>query len=283
LALSVREKVELIDWCNSDISIRRQCELLGLNRSSYYYEPRPQVSAEDEAVMKEIDRIYTWRSYYGVRRITWQLQEEGIQINHKRVHRLMQIMGIQAVYPKPNFSKPDKANQVYPYLLKDVIISRPNQVWGVDITYIRMKREWLYLVAILDWYSRYIVSWELSDNLGMWFCCEALERALKVSIPEIHNSDQGVQFTSNEYVNILKRNKNTRISMDHKGRCFDNIFTERLWRTIKYEEVYLKEYDSPREARRSLSEYINIYNTDRPHQSLKMRKPKDVYYQNVTN
>jgi putative transposase len=205
--------------------------------------------------------------------------EYGLVVNHKRVGRLMGIMGIEAVFPKSNLSKPNKNHPVYPYLLQGVPILSPNQVWGVDITYVRMKHEFLYLFAVLDWYSRYVISWELSDSLNVWFCCESLRRALRIGVPEIHNSDQGSHFTSLEYTGIFKQYPAIQISMDHKGRCFDNIFVERLWRTIKYEEVYLHEYDSPRDARQSLTEYIGFYNTKRYHQALGYKTPEQVYFQ----
>lgn len=227
--------------------------------------------------MDEIDRIYTKCPFYGYPRITEELHKRQYPVNHKRVYRLMKVMGIEGLVPKRNLSLPDKTHEVYPYLLDDVIVCRPNQVWGVDITYIQMKKEWLYLVAIMDWFSRYILSWELSDSLSVWFCREALDKALKINIPDIHNSDQGSQFTSDEYLGLLKQYDHIRISMDHKGRCFDNIFVERLWRTIKYEEVYLKSYESPKEARQSLTEYLKFYNTERLHQSLKYKTPAEVY------
>lgn len=233
--------------------------------------------------MDAIDVIYTKRPFYGVRRITEQLHRDGDWVNHKRVHRLMQILGIEAIYPKPNLSKNANQHPYFPYLLKNTVITRPNQVWGIDITYIRLQKDWLYLVALLDWHSRYILSWELSDTMSVQFCCEALQNALKVGVPQIHNSDQGVQFTAEQYLSILKAYPNIRISMDHKGRCFDNIFTERLWRTIKYEEVYLKSYESPREARQSIREYIMFYNNERMHQSLKYRTPAEIYFGKIVN
>jgi putative transposase len=228
--------------------------------------------------MDTIDRIYTKRPYFGRPRITNALnQDYGFTVNHKRVYRLMGIMGIEAVFPKRNLSRSNPLNPVYPYLLEGVTVSRSNQVWGVDITYIRMKHDWLYLVAIMDWFSRYVVSWELSDSLNVWFCCEALRKALAIAHPEIHNSDQGSHFTSAEYTGILKQYPSIHISMDHQGRCFDNIFVERLWRTIKYEEVYLREYDSIRDARQSLTEYIAFYNTGRYHQGLGYKTPEEVF------
>lgn len=276
--------MKLIDKQETDISIRRQCAVIGLNRSDYYYEGKPEVSDEDKIIMDEIDRIHTKRPFYGRPRITWQLEENGYSgINHKRVYRLMKVMGIEALFPKRNLSKADPSHRIYPYLLNGLSIVRPNQVWGVDITYIRLKKEWLYLVAIIDWYSRYVVSWELSDTMGVWFCTEALKQGLRIGVPEIHNSDQGSQFTSNEYIGLLSGHPEIGISMDHRGRCFDNIFTERLWRTIKYEEVYLKEYESPREARQSLDEYIKFYNEERPHSSLGNIVPAKIYYKSVIN
>lgn len=214
---------------------------------------------------------------YGERRITAQLHRNGYPVNHKRVGRLMGVMGIEAVMPKRNLSIPDKSHLIYPYLLQDLKVERVNQVWGVDITYVRMKKEWLYLVAIMDWFSRYIISWELSDTMSVGFCSETLRRALTIARPEIHNSDQGSQFTSEEYTGILKSQENIKLSMDHRGRCFDNIFTERLWRTIKYEEVYVKEYESPRHAKQSLSEYITFYNQRRLHSSLGYKPPAEIY------
>lgn len=202
----------------------------------------------------------------------------GIMVNHKRVHRLMQIMGIQALYPKPRTSMGDKQHEKYPYLLKGVIARCPNHIWGTDITYVRVKGTWMYLVAILDWFSRYVVSWELSDTLCVEFCIEGLRKALEIAIPEIHNSDQGAQFTAEEYVAILKAYESIRISMDGRGRAMDNIFTERLWRTVKQEEVYLKEYQSPREARMSLREYFTFYNHERKHQSLHYETPETIYF-----
>lgn len=238
------------------------------------------VSDEDKIIMDEIDRINTKCPFYGRPRITKQLELNGYPVNHKRVGRLMEIMGIAAVFPRKNLSIPDKNHVIYPYLLTDLKIERSNQVWGVDITYVKLKNEFLYLVAIIDWFSRYIMSWELSDTMSVGFCSEALQKALTIAIPEIHNSDQGSQFTSEEYVGILKQYEQMRISMDHRGRCFDNIFTERLWRTIKYEEVYLKEYESPRHAKQSLSQYISFYNEERLHSSLNYKTPFEVYVNN---
>ena len=230
--------------------------------------------------MNAIDEVYTNRPFYGVRRITKNLEIPGVVVNHKRIHRLMQIMGIQAIYPKPRTSTPDKQHEKYPYLLRGVKALRPNHIWGTDITYVRVKGTWMYLVAILDWYSRYVVSWGLSDTLCVAFCIEGLKRALSVGIPEIHNSDQGSQFTAEEYLAILKKVETIKISMDGRGRAMDNIFTERLWRSVKQEEVYLKEYQSPKEARVSLREYFQFYNHERKHQSLNYETPANVYFNN---
>lgn len=229
--------------------------------------------------MHEIDEIYTKCPFYGVRRIEKQLRRNGIVVNHKKVHRLMQIMGIQAIYPKPHLSFNNKQHEIYPYLLDNIAIVRPNQVWGADITYIRLRGAFLYLVAIIDWFSRYVISWELSDSLTVDFCLEALKRSLQFAICEIHNSDQGVQFTSEVYLAILKAYQTIRISMDSRGRVFDNIFNERLWRSVKYEEVYLKEYASPKEARQSLKEYFTFYNQERLHQSLNYQTPAEIYFE----
>lgn len=260
------------------LSIREQCELLQLNRSVYYYDRKPEVSEKDILVMNAIDQLYTKRPYFGVRRITKHLEIPDVVVNHKRVHRLMQIMGIQAIYPRPKTSEPDKQHEKYPYLLTGITASYPNHIWGIDITYVRVKGTWMYLVAILDWFSRYVLSWELSDTLCIEFCLEALRKALRIAIPEIHNSDQGAQFTAEEYLAILKGNDSIRISMDSRGRAMDNIFTERLWRSVKYEEVYLKEYQSPKEARQSLTEYFTFYNHERKHQALQYETPETIYF-----
>lgn len=228
--------------------------------------------------MDLIDQVYTKFPFYGSRRITKQLKRLGETVNRKRIKRLMGEMGIEPIYPHPHTSTPHPDHQIYPYLLKGVTASSPNHIWGVDITYIRMQKEWLYLVAILDWYSRYVVAWELSDSLAVEFCLAALETALKVNSPIIHNSDQGSQFTSDDYLSLLLSHPQIAISMDGRGRCMDNIFTERFWRTLKYEEVYLKDYATPREARQSIDEYIRLYNQDRMHSSLDDLTPAEVYF-----
>ena len=255
----------------------RQAELLGISRSSLYYQPVP-VSEEKLLLMNRIDQIYTKRPFYGVRKMTRQLKNEGVTINHKRVHGLMRDMGIQGLIPKKNFSKNDSPHIKYPYLLKDVKVVRINQVWGTDITYIRMSCGFVYLTVFLDWYSRFIVSWRLSTTLERAFCLEAAVEAMEqYGIPEVVNQDQGVQYTHKDYCDIWEE-KGVRISMDGRGRAMDNIFTERLWRTIKYEEVYLKSYETVNEAREQIGEYISFYNTERFHQSLNNRTPAEIYF-----
>lgn len=259
-----------------ELALLTQAELLGLNRSSLYYRPASPSPAE-VAIKHRIDEIYTKYPFYGSRRITVVLQGEQIVINRKAVQRHMREMGIQGICPGPNLSKRRTEQQVYPYLLRGLAIDGPNQVWGIDITYIRLKAGWMYLVAILDWFSRYVVSWELDQTLEMPFVLSAVERALGQGKPQIWNSDQGSHFTSPQYTERLLE-AGVRISMDGKGRAIDNIFTERLWRSIKYEEVYLTEYNSPREARRGLGQYLQFYNHERPHQSLDYQTPAQLYF-----
>lgn len=226
--------------------------------------------------MRLIDEQYIMTPFYGIRRMTAWLRNQGLVVNHKRVSRLMRTMGIEAIYPKKRLSQSDSRYRKYPYLLKGLTVNRPNQVWASDITYIRMRHGFVYLVAILDWFSRYVVSWAVSITLDAEFCIEALGKALIVSKPEIFNSDQGSQFTSTGFTGILE-SKGIAISMDGRGRAFDNIFIERLWRSVKYEEVYLREYDSVREAVRNLGTYFRFYNQERPHQSLGYKTPYQVY------
>jgi len=266
----------LIDSAHSEITIERQCELLDLSRSAYYYQPRPE-SDLNQMLMRLIDEQYTRTPFYGVPRITVSLRRQGFTVNHKRVARLMRLMGLEAIYPKPRLSRPSREHKVYPYLLKGVSIDRPDQVWSTDITYIRMTRGFLYLTAIMDWFSRYVLAWAISNTLETDFCLEALEVALNRTKPEIFNSDQGSQFTSLEFTGFLEAHGIT-ISMDGQGRVFDNIFVERLWRTVKYEEVYLKQYRIVREARSGLKNYFEFYNTDRPHSSLEDHTPEEIYF-----
>lgn len=256
----------------------RQCQLLGLNRSNCYYRPA-QLAAEEQSLMRKIDEIYTELPIYGSPRITKELHRQGFAANHKAVERLMREMGLQALFPQKNTSKPHPLHPVFPYLLRRKKILYPNHVWGTDITFVRGKGIWFYLVAILDWYSRYVLSWQLSRTLTADFCVAALTEALKIACPEIHNSDQGSQFTSFEYIGKLKEHPEIQISMDGRGRCFDNIFTERLWRTVKYEEVYLRDYQDFDEARDSLDRYFQLYNNRRLHQALGYKTPAEVYCQ----
>lgn len=254
----------------------RQCELLGISQSTFYYQPVRKDS--DLQIMAKIDEIYTGRPFYGSRRIMIELSRAGIDIGRKKVQSLMSKMGIKAIYPKLNLSKPNFEHRIYPYLLSNLKIVRPNQVWCSDITYIRMTNGWLYLVVVMDWFSRYILSWELSNSLDTVFCVNALQAALKLGTPEIFNTDQGSQFTSNLFTaEILK--SGIQVSMDGRGRDFDNIFIERFWRTVKYEEVYLKEYQAVIDAYSGLASYIKFYNEDRLHQSLGYKSPFEVHYQ----
>ncbi len=257
------------------ISVRRQCELLGLNRSSVYYAPRPE-RVEDALLMRLIDEQYTKTPFYGYRRMTIYLQNLGHRVNHKRVKRLMRKLGLEAIYPKPNLSKPNKEHLRFPYLLKDRLIEKPNEVWATDITYIRLHSGFIYLLAIMDWHSRFVIEMEVSNSMEASTFIETLKRALEKGQPEIFNSDQGSQFTAIEWLKVLQEHQ-IAISMDGRGRCFDNIFVERLWRTVKQEEVYLNEYRDVWEAETSLRNYFDFYNFERPHQSLKYQTPFEVY------
>jgi putative transposase len=266
----------MIERDNPRMPLAAQTQLLSLSRSSLYYKPI-EPTPEEIAIKHRIDEIYTKYPFYGSRRITQQLGREGWLINRKAVQRHMREMGLYGITPGPNLSKRHQAHQVYPYLLRDVQIIGPDQVWGIDITYIRLTTGWMYLVAILDWFSRYVISWELDQTMEIDLVMNAVERALGRATPEIFNSDQGSQFTSPQYTQRLLQ-ANIQISMDGKGRALDNIFTERLWRSVKYEEVYLYSYESPRQARQGLSRYLEFYNHERPHQSLKYQTPAEVYF-----
>lgn len=261
---------------NGEVSVRTQCELLSVHRSGVYYVPRP-VDARTLLIQRRIDEIYTACPFYGVRKITAQLRGDGLVVNHKAVARHMQVMGLRAIYPGPNLSKRVQQHAVYPYLLRGLKIERPNQVWGVDITYIRLRSGWMYLFAVLDWFSRFVVSWSLDLTLEIGFVLEAMRSALTSATPTICNSDQGSHFTSPQYI-ALFQDTPVQISMDGKGRALDNIFTERLWRTVKYEEVYLKDYASPREARTGISDYLDFYNYRRLHQALDYQTPAQLYF-----
>jgi putative transposase len=266
----------MVERAPSELPLTRQAALLGLSRSSLYYQPVPP-SPEEVALKHRIDEIYTAHPYYGSRRIAVVLRQDGQVINRKAVQRHMQEMGIAGVAPGPRASRQHPTHPVYPYLLRQLTATHPNHVWGIDITYVRLQAGWLYLVAVLDWYTRYVVAWELDQTLEVGFVLEAVDRALEVGYPKIWNSDQGSHFTSPQYLGRLE-DRGIQISMDGKGRAVDNIFTERLWRTVKYEEVYLQSYGTPREARQSLARYFAFYNHERPHQALGYHTPATLYF-----
>jgi len=267
----------MIDPLNQQLSISRQCEMAGVSRSSYYYQPTP-VSQEELELMRKIDELYLQNPSSGSRTIIRQLDRQGITANRKQVQRLMRLMGIEAVYPKPRTSRPHPQHKVYPYLLRGLTINRTNQVWATDITFIPMARGYMYLVAIMDWHSRKVLSWRISNTLETAFCVEALEEALsRYGRPEIFNTDQGSQFTSNAFTKVLEDN-HVAISMDGRGRCQDNIFVERLWWTLKYQYIYLHSFDTGNSLRRGLTDWIRYYNHERGHSSLDNRTPDEVYF-----
>lgn len=265
----------MIDRDHLQLSLRRQCQLLGLARSSLYYEPRPE-SDEDLLLMRLLDEQYTRTPFYGIRRMTAWLKRQGQVVNHKRVQRLLRLLGLEAIYPKPKLSQPAPGHRIYPYLLRGVRVERVNQVWSSDITYVRLVSGFVYLVAVIDWFSRYVLSWEISVTLDSDFCVSALERALGIGQPEIFNTDQGAQFTSQVFTQRL-REREIRISMDGRGRALDNIFVERLWRSVKYEDIYLKDYVSVSDVMGGLRQYFTFYNGERLHQSLNYQTPAAVY------
>lgn len=266
----------LVEREAGEVSVVVQCALLSVQRSGVYYTPRP-VDAHALLIQRRIDEIYTACPFYGVRKIAAQLRADGLPVNHKAVARHMRAMGLRAIYPGPNLSRRAQQHAVYPYLLRGLKIDQPNQVWGVDITYIRLRSGWMYLFAVLDWFSRFVVAWTLDLTLEMGFVLEAMRSALATATPIICNSDQGSHFTSPQYIGLFQ-DTSVQISMDGKGRALDNIFTERLWRTVKYEEVYLKDYASPREARSSLAAYLDFYNHRRLHQALDYQTPASIYF-----
>lgn len=287
-SLQPRELTQFIDPTHPTLTISRQAELLGIDRQAYYYQP--VVNEAEEARLKlhlnALDEIYTERPYYGTRRMQYELEHSyDICIGRDRIRHLMQRLGLEAIYPKPNTSKPGvgTGHEVYPYLLRGITASYPNHIWGTDITYIRTAEGFVYLVAFLDWHSRYVVSWALSDSLENSFVLAALREALYfakdcgLAVPAITNSDQGSHFTSQAYIDLLEQ-AGIRISMDGRGRCLDNIFTERLWRTVKYEDVFLSSYQNLEEAQAGLAEYFAFYNHERPHQSLDNQTPAAVYF-----
>lgn len=277
--MSHAERLALVERVASELSLQAQAELLGVSRASLYYRPAPP-SAKEVAIKHRIDELYTAHPFYGSRKITALLRPDW-PINRKRVQRYMREMGLVAIFPGPNLSQSAPGHRIYPYLLRHVTASYANHIWGIDITYIRMQSGWMYLVAILDWFSRFVVSWELDQTLELPFVLRAVERALSQASPLIWNSDQGSHFTSPQYLDHLTQ-AGVQISMDGRGRAMDNIFTERLWRSVKYEEVYLNEYTTPRQAREGLYNYFSFYNNERPHQSLNYLTPTQVYHSHMT-
>jgi putative transposase len=276
--MSVDDKRRCIQPDHPDISIQRQCELVGLSRATWYYQASPaQETPENLNLMCLIDEQYTKTPFYGSRRIKAWLNVQGYDVNRKRVQRLMRLMGIQGVGPKPGTSMRNREHKVYPYLLNGVNIGRPNHVWSTDITYCPMPQGFMYLVAIIDWYSRYVISWELSNTLDADFCIEALKRALEHGKPDIFNTDQGCQFTCRDFLAPLQ-DRDIRISMDGKGRALDNVFVERLWRSVKYEWLYTHEFQTVPELHNGMSDYFDFYNTERLHQSLDYRTPQAIHF-----
>jgi len=265
----------------AELSVRRQCELLQVSRSGLYYDA-VATSAEELALMRRMDELHLKWPFYGSRKLSQTLRAEGTDVNRKRVQRLMRVMGLESLAPKPKTSEPHPEHPVYPYLLRNVPICRPDHVWAADITYIPMKTGFVYLVAIMDWYSRRVLSWRLSNTLDSSFCVEALEDALaRFGQPAIFNTDQGAQFTADAFTKPL-RDRGIAISMDGKGRCLDNVFVERLWRSLKYEEVYLHAYDTVEQARIGIGRYIAFYNETRPHQALGYQTP-DAFYRGLAH
>jgi putative transposase len=275
-SLSFAQRQTLVERDESELPLSTQADLLTISRSSLYYQPTP-VSARELAIKHRIDELYTATPFYGSRKLQVLLKPEFGTLARNTVRRYMQEMGITAIYPAPNLSRRHPDHRIYPYVLRGVTARRPNHIWGIDITYIRHRHGWMYLVAVLDWYARYVVSWALDETLEMPFVLDAVERALDVATPEIFNSDQGSHFTSPQYIQRLEA-ANVRISMDGKGRALDNIFTERFWRSLKYEDIYLHDYTTPREVRQGITRYITLYNGQRPHQALEYRTPAAVYF-----
>jgi putative transposase len=267
----------MIDATDPKLSVLRQCQLLKLNRSTYYYKKKP-VKPEDLELMRIIDEQYLKTPSWGSRSMRNHLRRLGYKINRKRVQRLMRLMGLEAIYPKPKTSRPHPAHKVYPYLLRNKVVERPNQVWAADITYIPMSRGFMYLVAVMDWHSRKVLSWRVSNTLDTDFCTEAIEEAIdRYGAPEIFNTDQGAQFTSNEFTNLLKSHK-VQISMDGRGRVQDNIFIERLWWTLKYQYLYLWSFNNGTDLREGLGQWFEFYNVERSHQALDNLTPDEVYF-----
>jgi len=274
--MSPPERLALVEHDDPALSVVAQCRLLKIARSTLYYKPAP-VDPDDLALMHRMDELYTASPFYGSRRMAAVLRRDGIVVNRKRVRRLMRVMGLEAIYQKPNTSQAHPDHKIYPYLLRGLAIDRPSEVWCADITYIPMARGFVYLVAVMDWFSRRVLSWRLSITMEADFCVEALQEAISgYGQPEIFNTDQGVQFTSAGFLDELE-SRGIRISMDGKGRFLDNIFIERLWRSLKYEEIFLKAYSSVAEARQGISGWLTFYNDERPHQALRYRTPRGVF------
>lgn len=276
MKFSTEQKRDLIDWSCRKLSLSTQCELLSISKGALYYEPAT-MDPFSTAVMSFIDLQHIQTPFFGSRKMVVELRKSGYIVNRKRVQRLMRKMGISAIYPKRSLSQRNKAHKIYPYLLKDVKIETPNFVWSTDITYIQLREGFLYLVAIMDWYSRYVLSWRLSNTLDVSFCLDALEEALGNGTPVIFNTDQGSQFTSKDFTQILL-DKGIKISMDGRGRAFDNIFIERLWRSVKYENIYLMGYETCEETIDGLGSYFPFYNNKRPHQALGYKVPYEIHY-----
>lgn len=270
----------LVDGVHPQLSIKRQCELLGVSRSSYYYQPQA-MSDEEQTMLRFLDEQYLKTPFYGTRRMTVYLRAQGFNVNRKRVRRLMNQLGLSTVYPKPKLSKSAPGHQKYPYLLRNLPITHANQVWSTDITYLPVFKGHYYLIAIMDWYSRKVLSWRISNTLDVTFCLDALKEAMEVyGTPEIFNSDQGSQFTSTRFTKCLKE-AGVRISMDGRGRCYDNIFIERLWRSVKYELIYIKEFKNGKELIKEVKDWFNWYNHARPHQSLDYQVPEQFYLESL--
>jgi len=275
--LTIKQRKKLIEKDSQQIALKRQAELLDISRASLYYQPKE--NQRNIAIMSLIDQIYTQYPFFGSRSVRrWLRLYHQLAISREKTQRLMRLMGLEAIYPKKRTSFSSKENKVYPYLLRGLTISKPNQVWSTDITYVRLEQGWAYLIVIMDWFSRYVIDWQLSENLEIDFCLETLNRALNKNKPEIFNSDQDSRFTSPQFTGILEE-KQVKISMDSRGRYLDNIFTERLWRTVKYENIYLKHYQNIGEAREGLIEYFDFYDNQRPHSSLNDLTPAQAYFQ----
>ena len=277
MSLPLEARREWIEPEHAVMTISAQCALAGLNRSGYYYGPVPE-SKENLRFMRLIDELYLKRPFFGSPRMTDELRDMGWKVNEKRVARLMRVMGLQAIVPGPHTSRPHPEHRIYPYLLREMKIDRPNQVWCADITYVPMRRGFLYLMAVMDWFSRYVLAWGLSNTLETQFCVEGLNRALAKGPPDVFNSDQGSQFTSEEFTGRLLAAE-VKISMDGRGRAIDNVMVERLWRSVKYEEIYPRDYADGAEARGGLNRYFRFYNTRRRHQGLEKRTPAEVHFE----